>query len=174
MPRSTPARISEIISCLSAAGPYPKLIPIQPSPMADTSRLLFPSLRFCIVSPSNKVKTNQPQRRRVTEDDSKKNSEHTRSLSCILRVSVPLWRVPFFTSPLSLILFVADFFHPFDGLAVELFHNGDVRHRCGLRGAVPMLFTRRAPNHIARPNFFFRAAFALNPSTPGRDDQGLP
>src|SRR6266852_3571387 len=29
-----------------------KLIPMQPSPIADTSRLLFPSLRFCIVSPS--------------------------------------------------------------------------------------------------------------------------
>src|SRR5260370_30811897 len=25
---------------------------MQPSPIADTSRLLFPSLRFCIVSPS--------------------------------------------------------------------------------------------------------------------------
>ena len=32
-----------------AAGPYPPLIPMQPSPMAETSRLLFPSLRFCIV-----------------------------------------------------------------------------------------------------------------------------
>src|SRR5882672_7826258 len=48
-PRSTAARITEIISCLSPAGPYPKLIPIQPRPIADTSRLLFPSLRFCIV-----------------------------------------------------------------------------------------------------------------------------
>src|SRR6266404_2022298 len=28
-----------------------RLIPMQPSPIADTSRLLFPSLRFCIVSP---------------------------------------------------------------------------------------------------------------------------
>ena len=26
----------------------PKLIPMQPSPMAETSRLPFPSLRFCI------------------------------------------------------------------------------------------------------------------------------
>src|SRR6266568_902624 len=29
------------------------LIPMQPSPTAETSRLLFPSLRFCIVSPSS-------------------------------------------------------------------------------------------------------------------------
>src|SRR6476660_4204759 len=43
--------MTEIISCLSLAGPYPKLIPMQPSPRAETSRLLFPSLRFCIVSP---------------------------------------------------------------------------------------------------------------------------
>src|SRR5215472_3030194 len=27
---------------------------MQPSPIADTSRLLFPSLRFCIVSPSSR------------------------------------------------------------------------------------------------------------------------
>ena len=30
-------------------------MPMQPSPVADTSRLLFPSLRFCIVSPSELV-----------------------------------------------------------------------------------------------------------------------
>src|SRR5438105_2247093 len=50
-PRSTADRISEIISFLSAGGPRPKLMPMQPSPSAETSRLLFPSLRFCIVSP---------------------------------------------------------------------------------------------------------------------------
>src|SRR6266478_4935831 len=32
-----------------------RLIPMQPSPIADTSRLLFPSLRFCIVSPSGRL-----------------------------------------------------------------------------------------------------------------------
>src|SRR5438477_1382357 len=49
MPRSTAARIREIISCLSLAGPRPKLIPMQPSPIAETSRPLFPSLRFFIL-----------------------------------------------------------------------------------------------------------------------------
>src|ERR1700680_5042660 len=42
--------MTEIISCLSLAGPYITLIPMQPRPRADTSKLLFPSLRFCIVS----------------------------------------------------------------------------------------------------------------------------
>ena len=32
----------------SPAGPYPKLMPMQPSPSAETSRPLLPSLRFCI------------------------------------------------------------------------------------------------------------------------------
>src|SRR3954452_5156551 len=51
MPRSTAARSSEIISCLSGSRPYEALIPMQPSPSAETSRLLLPSLRFCIVTP---------------------------------------------------------------------------------------------------------------------------
>src|SRR6266478_1553939 len=37
-----------------------------------------------------------------------------------------------------------------------------------------MLLTRRAPDHIARPNFLFRATLALHPPTSGCDDQGLP
>ncbi len=40
-PRSTADRINVIPSCLSTAGPYPKLIPMQPRPIADTSKLLF-------------------------------------------------------------------------------------------------------------------------------------
>src|SRR5580704_13731249 len=51
IPRSTAVRIREIISCLSLTSPYEKLMPMQPRPRAETSRLLFPSLRFCIVSP---------------------------------------------------------------------------------------------------------------------------
>jgi hypothetical protein len=39
MPRSTADRISEIISCLSLGGPWEKLIPMQPSPRAETSRV---------------------------------------------------------------------------------------------------------------------------------------
>src|SRR2546423_1194376 len=75
---------------------------------------------------------------------------------------------------LSLVLFVADLFHPFDGLAVELFNNGDVRHRPRRSSTVPMLLTRRTPDNIAWPNFLFRTALALYPAASGRDDQCLP
>src|SRR3954452_10650989 len=50
MPRSTALRMSAIISCLSFASPYEKLMPMHPKPRAETSRLLFPSLRFCILN----------------------------------------------------------------------------------------------------------------------------
>jgi hypothetical protein len=36
-----------------------------------------------------------------------------------------------------------------------------VRHGCGRRGAVPMLLTRRAPDHVTRPHFLDRASPAL-------------
>src|SRR5437870_11088355 len=112
---------------------------MQPSPRADTSKLLFPSLRFCIVSPTSRLlKTNQPQRRRGTEDDSK-SKRNTPVLLPSFSVSPCLCGlVAIFSSPLSLILFVADLFHPIDGLAVKMFQDGDVRHRCAGRGAVPM------------------------------------
>ena len=38
--------------CATDSVPKLELIPRQPSPIADTSRLPFPSLGFCIVSPS--------------------------------------------------------------------------------------------------------------------------
>src|SRR5882724_1278643 len=88
---------------------------------------------FALWSPSNRLlKTNQPQRRRGTEDDIKKASETHRFVflhSPCLCASVA-WS-PFFSSPLSLILFVADLLHPVDGLTVKVFQNGDVRHRRG-------------------------------------------
>jgi hypothetical protein len=70
-------------------------------------------------------------------------------------------------------LFVADLFHPVNHLAVEIFLNGDVRHGRGRRGAMPMLFARRKPDHVARPDFFNRAALALRPAATRRHDQGL-
>src|SRR5713226_9768960 len=73
-----------------------------------------------------------------------------------------------------MIFFVADLFHPVDGLAVKVFQDGDVRHRRSWSGSVPMPLTRRAPDDIARPNFLFRATLALHPPTSGGDDQGLP
>src|SRR4029450_7547454 len=50
-PRSTAARITAMPCGRSAAGPRPELMPTPPSPIAETSRLLWPSIRFCIGSP---------------------------------------------------------------------------------------------------------------------------
>ena len=46
----------------------------------------------------------------------------------------------------GLIVFVVDLFHPLDDLAVQGFLNGDMRHRRCRRGAMPMLFSCRAPD----------------------------
>src|SRR6187402_1454 len=43
--------MSRMASDFSVAGPSPKLNPMQPRPSAETSRPLFPSVRFCIISP---------------------------------------------------------------------------------------------------------------------------
>jgi hypothetical protein len=101
---------------------------MQPSPTADTSKLLFPSLRFCIVSSR-----------------------------WVIRAGIV----------------VTDLFHPVDGLAVEPFLNGDIPHCRRGRCAMPMFLTRRKPDHVARPDFLYRAAPTLHPSETGRDDQHL-
>src|SRR5207302_10627174 len=51
----------------------------------------------------------------------------------------------------STVLLVADLLHPVDGLAVELFHNGDVRHGRGRRGAVPMFLSFRSWRCLITP-----------------------
>src|SRR5438128_4215451 len=71
------------------------------------------------------------------------------------------------------VLRVADLLHPVGALAVELFHNGDVRHGRGRRGAVPVLLIRRDPDHVTRPDFLDRATPALHPAAASRHDQGL-
>src|ERR1700744_2060494 len=71
------------------------------------------------------------------------------------------------------ILVVRDLLHPVDDLAVQRFLNGDVGHRGGGRGAVPVLLTRREPDHIAAANFLDQAALALHAADPGGDDKGL-
>src|SRR2546421_12217786 len=48
MPRSTADRRRRIISCLSGSGLSSWLILMQPSPRAETSRFLFPNVRFCM------------------------------------------------------------------------------------------------------------------------------
>src|SRR5206468_994670 len=48
-----------------------------------------------------------------------------------------------------------------------------MRHRRGRRCAMPMLFARRAPDHIAGPDDLDRAAPALHEAAAGRDDERL-
>jgi hypothetical protein len=51
------------------------------------------------------------------------------------------------------VLRVADLFQPIDGLAVERFLNGDMRHGGRRRGAVPVLLAGREPDDIAGADF---------------------
>ena len=71
------------------------------------------------------------------------------------------------------VLLVADLFHPVGGLAVETFHNGDVRHGRGCRGSMPVFLTRRDPDDIPLPDFLDLTAPLLNPAGASRHDQGL-
>src|SRR5436190_23634186 len=77
-------------------------------------------------------------------------------------------------SPRSgLVLFVADFFHPVGGLAVEALLNGDVCHGRAWRGTVPMFLPRLEPDHVSRPNVLDRTTPALGPAAASRHDQRL-
>src|ERR1700689_5209744 len=49
----------------------------------------------------------------------------------------------------GLVLLVGDRLQPFDVLAVERFLHGHMHHDRGRPGAVPMLFARRNPDHVA-------------------------
>jgi len=58
------------------------------------------------------------------------------------------------------VLLFTHLFHPVNGFAIKLFLNRDVRHGRGGRGAMPMLFARRKPDHVTRPDFFGRPTLA--------------
>jgi hypothetical protein len=60
-----------------------------------------------------------------------------------------------------------------DGLAVERFLDGDVRHGCRGNGAVPVLFAGREPDHVAWADFLDGTALPPCPAGAGCDDQGL-
>ena len=74
----------------------------------------------------------------------------------------------------SAVLRIADVFQPVDDLAVKRFRNRNVCHRCGRRRAVPVLFARREPNDVPRPDLLDRPALALRKAAAGRHDQCLP
>jgi hypothetical protein len=70
-------------------------------------------------------------------------------------------------------LVFTNFFHPVNGLTIELLLDGNMSHSgCG-SGPMPLLFTRRKPDYISRPNFLDRFAIALNPAAASRDNESL-
>ena len=71
------------------------------------------------------------------------------------------------------VLSVADFLQPVDGLAIERLLDRDVSHRRGGRRAVPVFFTRRKPDHVARTNLLNRTALALRSTAACCHDQRL-
>src|SRR5215207_7903759 len=84
------------------------------------------------------------------------------------------WHLARLHGPRSgLVLFVGDLLHPVDGKAVECLLNGDVRHRRGRRGAVPVFLIGLEPDHISRMDFLDRAALALYQAAACRDDKDL-
>src|ERR1019366_5544189 len=74
---------------------------------------------------------------------------------------------------LSLVLVVADFFHPVDRLPIEPLLNGEVRHGGRWRSAVPMFLAGRERDHVAGPNLLDRAAQALRASAARGHDKRL-
>jgi hypothetical protein len=78
-----------------------------------------------------------------------------------------------FCPGLGVLLFVGHFLHPVGALAVEPFDKGDVGHRRGGCGTVPVLLPRRKPDDVTRMDFFDRAYPALHPAASGRHDQDL-
>src|SRR5437016_5779047 len=71
------------------------------------------------------------------------------------------------------ILFVADFLHPVNGLAVEPFLNGNVCHGGRWRGPVPVFLAGRERDHVTGANLLDRAAQALRASAARRHDEPL-
>src|SRR5438874_11888029 len=73
----------------------------------------------------------------------------------------------------ALILVFTDLFHPLHGLAVLLLVNRNVGHCRRGRRTVPVLFTRRDPDHVAGPDLFDRPTPALRAAHAGDDDECL-
>lgn len=72
------------------------------------------------------------------------------------------------------ILFVANLFHPGDAVAVERFRDGDMAHRNGSAGPMPVLDARWNPDDVAWPYLLDGAAPMLDAPDACGDDQCLP
>jgi len=73
----------------------------------------------------------------------------------------------------GVILGVGDVLEPVDGPAVEGFLNGEMGHRRGGCGAVPVLFARGEDDDIAGTDFLDGATFALGATAAGSHDESL-
>ena len=71
------------------------------------------------------------------------------------------------------IFFIAYLFHPGDGMAIEFFCDGGMRHRSGWCGSVPVFRSRRNPDDIPFSYLLNRPSPLLNPTNPGCNDQSL-
>src|SRR5271155_5997960 len=71
------------------------------------------------------------------------------------------------------VLLVADMLHPGHVLAVERFLHRHVDHVHGWRSAMPVLFIRRNPDHVAAFDFTDLAAPSLHQAGAGYDEQRL-
>src|SRR4051794_14600783 len=71
------------------------------------------------------------------------------------------------------VLFVADLFHPVDGLAIQRLVDGDVLHGRGRRRAVPVLSARLEPHDVPGPDLLERPALTLHEAVAKGDDQRL-
>src|SRR2546430_11924030 len=97
-------------------------------------------------------------------------------LVCILtpgKMASLLMNFLWFGSKSTLVLLIADVFHPVDNFSIELFLNGDVGHGGGRRSSVPMFFAGRKPDAIAGANPLDRPAFPPGPAPAGDDPERL-
>src|SRR5690606_31758379 len=72
------------------------------------------------------------------------------------------------------VLRIADLLHPINGLAVELFADGDVRHRVLRRRSVPVFLAGWNPNDVARTDLVNCISPALHTACSPCHDQSLP
>src|SRR5579875_532194 len=83
------------------------------------------------------------------------------------------WPAKSCTRPPPPVLLIRNMLHPLDYLAVPSLLNRDMR-QCRIRSrAMPVLFTRRKPHNITRPDLFNRSPLTLHPAAASRHDQHL-
>jgi len=74
---------------------------------------------------------------------------------------------------LRCVLRIGDRLEPSHVLAVERFLHGQVFHGVIWRGAMPMLFARREPDHVTGPDLLDGATPTLRETAASGYDQGL-